>query len=179
MQELPRCLLLSLMPTAPSHTAPPHASADNCVSEHPCTVHAVRHACAWLLHHCLSCMHGLCRLQRCVCMHGLQGFRNFKVMRGARATSAFVEFDDLNSAMGAHAAQQGAVISSNDRGGIRVQYSKNPFGKKRDVNGQLIDTPVRDAAAEAAAMAAGGPGYGAPAPGAAGPKLESYQPTAF
>lgn len=29
-------------------------------------------------------------------------------------------------------ASQGAVLQSSDRGGIRIQYSKNPFGKKRD-----------------------------------------------
>jgi hypothetical protein len=39
---------------------------------------------------------------------------------------------------------QGVVLASNaDRGGIRVQYSRNPFGKKRDATGILIDTPVR------------------------------------
>ncbi len=27
---------------------------------------------------------------------------------------------------------QGAVLQSSDRGGIRIQYSRNPFGKKRD-----------------------------------------------
>lgn len=31
-----------------------------------------------------------------------------------------------------HVAFQGAVLQSSDRGGIRIQYSKNPFGKKRD-----------------------------------------------
>lgn len=35
---------------------------------------------------------------------------------------------------------QGAVLTSSERGPIRIQFSKNPFGKKRDVSGQLIDT---------------------------------------
>lgn len=34
---------------------------------------------------------------------------------------------------------QGAVLASSDRGPIRIQFSKNPFGKKRDVSGQLVD----------------------------------------
>jgi hypothetical protein len=37
-------------------------------------------------------------------------------------------------------AVQGAVLSTSDRGGIRIQYSKNPFGKKRDANGNWINT---------------------------------------
>lgn len=28
---------------------------------------------------------------------------------------------------------------SSDRGGIRIQFSKNPFGKKRDASGNLVD----------------------------------------
>jgi hypothetical protein len=32
------------------------------------------------------------------------------------------------------------VLTSSDRGPIRIQFSKNPFGKKRDVSGQLVDT---------------------------------------
>jgi hypothetical protein len=34
---------------------------------------------------------------------------------------------------------QGATLASSDRGGIRVQYSKNPFGKKRDYHGNMVD----------------------------------------
>ena len=34
---------------------------------------------------------------------------------------------------------QGAVLASNaERGGIRIQYSRNPFGKKRDVTGVAL-----------------------------------------
>jgi hypothetical protein len=29
-----------------------------------------------------------------------------------------------------HEALQGAVLSSSDRGGIRIQYSKNPYGRR-------------------------------------------------
>ncbi len=37
---------------------------------------------------------------------------------------------------------QGAVLTSSDRGGIRIQYSRNPFGKKRDYDGSFINTPT-------------------------------------
>ena len=39
---------------------------------------------------------------------------------------------------------QNVNIPSSDRGPLRVQYAKNPFGKKRDVSGALIDTLPRD-----------------------------------
>ena len=45
---------------------------------------------------------------------------------------------------------QGAVLAGSDRGGIRIQYSKNPFGKKRDAAGNWIsmhDAPPLSAAA--------------------------------
>lgn len=56
---------------------------------------------------------------------------------------------------------QGAVLNSSDRGPIRIQYSKNPLGKKRDSSGQWIDTqrgapvPPEEAAALTAAYSAG------------------------
>lgn len=37
---------------------------------------------------------------------------------------------------------QNAMLPSSDRGGMRIQFSKNPFGRKRDVAGNLINTPV-------------------------------------
>lgn len=40
------------------------------------------------------------------------------------------------------------MLASSDRGPIRIQYSKNPFGKKRDATGQYVD----------ARMSAGGSG---------------------
>jgi hypothetical protein len=52
---------------------------------------------------------------------------------------------------------QGAVLTSSDRGGIRIQYSRNPFGKKRDLNGNLVDTR----GAGTAAGGYGGAGNGA------------------
>lgn len=54
------------------------------------------------------------------------------MVRGPKSTTAFVEFADVSSAIMVHSALQGAVLASSDRGGIRVQYSKNPFGR-RDV----------------------------------------------
>ncbi|MEW5297294.1 MAG: hypothetical protein WDW36_000511 [Sanguina aurantia] len=62
-----------------------------------------------------------------------QGFRTLKIAKGPKSTTAFVDFDDVPSSMAVHHALQGAVISSSsERGGLRIQYSKNPFGKRRD-----------------------------------------------
>ncbi|PNW79726.1 hypothetical protein CHLRE_08g364700v5 [Chlamydomonas reinhardtii] len=72
---------------------------------------------------------------------GSPGFRQLKLMRGPKATLGFVEFDDTGSAITAHNAQQNAMLNSSDRGPIRVQFSKNPFGRKRDVDGRVIETP--------------------------------------
>lgn len=41
-----------------------------------------------------------------------------------------MEFEDVLSATTVHQSLQGAVLASSDRGGMRVQYSKNPFGKR-------------------------------------------------
>jgi len=38
-----------------------------------------------------------------------------------------------------HEWVQGAVLQSSDRGGIRIQYSKNPYGKKRDHTGTPVE----------------------------------------
>jgi len=69
-------------------------------------------------------------------LHGLfaphPGFKQIKVVRGARSVTAFVDFEDVTSAMSVHAALQGAVLQSSNRGGIRIQYSKNPLGKRRE-----------------------------------------------
>ena len=43
------------------------------------------------------------------------------------------------AAMAVHSSQQGAILASSDRGGIRIQYSKNPFGRKRDVYGNYVN----------------------------------------
>ncbi len=66
------------------------------------------------------------------------GFSQLKMVRSSRNTTCFVEFTDVASAMMVHQSQQGIVLQSSDRGGIRIQYSKNPFGKKRDAVGQKI-----------------------------------------
>lgn len=71
------------------------------------------------------------------------GFLQLKLVRGTRSTSCFVEFADVASAMAVHQSQQvreGAILASSERGGIRIQFSKNPFGKKRDLAGNLVET---------------------------------------
>ena len=94
------------------------------------------------------------------------GFVTLKVVRNAKSATAFVEFADLASAMTVHQSQQvgtplrrcsslslsmlmgpaevvmgaqGALLQTSDRGGLRIQYSKNPFGKKRDHQGNPVD----------------------------------------
>ena len=62
---------------------------------------------------------------------------------------------------------QGLILNSSDRGGIRIQYSKNPFGKKRDFDSSFANTtpvgsyapPAYDPAAYGGAPGAQ-PGYG-------------------
>mmetsp|Transcript_18014 Transcript_18014/g.32892 ORF Transcript_18014/g.32892 Transcript_18014/m.32892 type:complete len:263 (-) Transcript_18014:1965-2753(-) len=60
-----------------------------------------------------------------------KGFLNYKIVRG-RSVNAFIEFDDISAAIAAHDSLQGTILRSSDRGGIRIQYSKNPFGKRKD-----------------------------------------------
>jgi len=59
------------------------------------------------------------------------------VIHGPRGISAFIEFVDVPTAFAAHDAQQGLIMGSSDRGPIRVQFSKNPFGRKRENSGGL------------------------------------------
>lgn len=68
-----------------------------------------------------------------IAMMTLQGFQHLKLVRGAR-TTAFVEFVDVATGAAAHAAHQNTTVPSSDRGPLRVQFSKNPYGKKRDVS---------------------------------------------
>eukprot|EP01026_Neomeris_dumetosa_P040196 TRINITY_DN3318_c0_g2_i1.p1 TRINITY_DN3318_c0_g2~~TRINITY_DN3318_c0_g2_i1.p1 ORF type:complete len:329 (-),score=39.37 TRINITY_DN3318_c0_g2_i1:1746-2732(-) len=68
------------------------------------------------------------------------GFRQMKLVHGEKGTNCFVEFVDLTSAARVHSTQQGAILASSDRGPIRIQYSKNPFGKKRDLGTQMYDS---------------------------------------
>lgn len=59
------------------------------------------------------------------------GYRQMKLVRGPKQqVSCFVEFEDVVSASTVHNALQGAVLASSDRGGVRIQYSKNPFGRR-------------------------------------------------
>ncbi|KAJ7952026.1 putative RNA-binding protein with multiple splicing [Quillaja saponaria] len=60
------------------------------------------------------------------------GFKQMKVLRQERHTVCFIEFEDLNSATNVHRNLQGAVIPSSGSVGMRIQYSKNPFGKRKD-----------------------------------------------
>ncbi|KAI8464985.1 MAG: hypothetical protein J3K34DRAFT_388206 [Monoraphidium minutum] len=105
-------------------------------------------------------------------MSSQPGYRQMKLFKGPRSTTAFVEFSDVTSAMMVHQTLQGAVLHSSDRGGVRIQYSKNPFGRREDAPpgdalggagaggaGQHHAAAVA-AAAQAAAAAAGA---GAPA----------------
>jgi len=48
----------------------------------------------------------------------------------SQQVSCFVEFEDVNSAASCHMMLQGAVLASSDRGGIRIQFSKNPYGMR-------------------------------------------------
>eukprot|EP01023_Acetabularia_acetabulum_P033816 TRINITY_DN3166_c1_g1_i1.p1 TRINITY_DN3166_c1_g1~~TRINITY_DN3166_c1_g1_i1.p1 ORF type:complete len:308 (+),score=64.93 TRINITY_DN3166_c1_g1_i1:189-1112(+) len=66
------------------------------------------------------------------------GFRQLKLVRSDKGTNCFVEFVDESCATVVHQQQQGAILTSSDRGPIRIQYSKNPFGQKRE-NGSIMD----------------------------------------
>ncbi|XP_052175522.1 cell wall integrity protein scw1 [Diospyros lotus] len=60
------------------------------------------------------------------------GFKQMKILRQERHTVCFIEFEDVNSATNVHHTLQGAVIPSSGSVGMRIQYSKNPFGKRKD-----------------------------------------------
>ncbi|XP_050894449.1 cell wall integrity protein scw1 isoform X2 [Lathyrus oleraceus] len=60
------------------------------------------------------------------------GFKQMKILRQERHTVCFIEFEDVNSATNVHHNLQGAVIPSSGSIGMRIQYSKNPFGKRKD-----------------------------------------------
>ncbi|KAI8474159.1 MAG: hypothetical protein J3K34DRAFT_456979 [Monoraphidium minutum] len=82
------------------------------------------------------------------------GYRQMKIVKGGRNTTAFVEFASVGGAMLTHQALQGAVLASSDRGGVRLQFSKNPFGRRDDCPRDQSDAPPPAAAAAAAAAAA-------------------------
>ncbi|EFJ22716.1 hypothetical protein SELMODRAFT_104881, partial [Selaginella moellendorffii] len=102
--------------------------------------------------------------RQCLCSQ--PGFRQMKVLRQGRSTVCFIEFVDVNTAMAVHTNLQGAVLSTSDRGGMRIQYpffgffvclflrlwlnfldslstySKNPYGRKKEgPSGQLDGIP--------------------------------------
>jgi hypothetical protein len=77
-----------------------------------------------------------------------------KVVKGSRSTTAFVEFVDVSTAMLVHQTLQGAVLQSSDRGGVRLQFSKNPFGRRDDAPCDQGAPPTAQAHAAAAAQAA-------------------------
>ncbi|KXZ46573.1 hypothetical protein GPECTOR_42g782 [Gonium pectorale] len=58
------------------------------------------------------------------------GFKQIKLLRQARHISCFVEFMDTPSATAVHASLQGAIVPSSSRGPIRIQYSRNPYGRR-------------------------------------------------
>lgn len=60
------------------------------------------------------------------------GYKQMKVLRQERNTVCFIEFDDVSTATTVHHNLQGAVLPSSGRGGMRIQFSKNPFGRRKD-----------------------------------------------
>lgn len=60
------------------------------------------------------------------------GYKQMKLLRQERSTVCFIEFEDVISASALHQNLQGAVIPSSGRGGMRIQFSKNPFGRRKD-----------------------------------------------
>lgn len=94
------------------------------------------------------------------------GYRQMKVVKGPRSTTAFVEFTDVASAMLVHQTMQGVVLHSSDRGGVRIQYSKNPFGRRDETSSDpgLLTGPPPAVAAAAHAAAAQAASAQAPAP---------------
>ncbi|MBA0556078.1 hypothetical protein Golob_026212 [Gossypium lobatum] len=63
-----------------------------------------------------------------------------KILRQERHTVCFIEFEDVSTATNVHHSLQGAVIPSSGSVGMRIQYSKNPFGKRKD-SGHLVSSP--------------------------------------
>ncbi|KAF8082270.1 hypothetical protein N665_0839s0010 [Sinapis alba] len=63
------------------------------------------------------------------------GFKQMKILRQERHTVCFIEFEDVNSATNVHHNLQGAVIPSSGSVGMRIQFSKNPYGKRKEGGG--------------------------------------------
>ncbi|KAE8658891.1 hypothetical protein F3Y22_tig00116965pilonHSYRG00115 [Hibiscus syriacus] len=75
------------------------------------------------------------------------GFKQMKILRQERHTVCFIEFEDVSTATNVHHSLQGAVIPSSGSVGMRIQYSKNPFGKRKD--GHLVASPSANGPAAA------------------------------
>lgn len=60
------------------------------------------------------------------------GYKQMKVLRHERNTVCFIEFEDIAAATAVHINLQGAVLPNTGRIGIRIQFSKNPFGRRKD-----------------------------------------------
>uniref|UniRef100_A0A7S3VLL5 RRM domain-containing protein n=1 Tax=Dunaliella tertiolecta TaxID=3047 RepID=A0A7S3VLL5_DUNTE len=69
-------------------------------------------------------------VELCQLFSAQPGYRQMKLVRGPKQVSCFVEFDDLISATTVHQALQGAVLATSERGGMRIQFSKNPYGRR-------------------------------------------------
>ncbi|XP_022723584.1 LOW QUALITY PROTEIN: RNA-binding protein with multiple splicing 2-like [Durio zibethinus] len=76
------------------------------------------------------------------------GFKQMKILRQERHTVCFIEFEDVNTATNVHHSFQGAVIPSSGSVGMRIQYSKNPFGKRKD-SSHLVASPGANGAPSA------------------------------
>jgi len=69
---------------------------------------------------------------------GPQGFASLRLNPNARGSTCFVEFDSVENASATHAALQGHQFASNDRGPVKLQFSKAPLNRKRDAAGQVV-----------------------------------------
>ncbi|XP_010550813.1 PREDICTED: cell wall integrity protein scw1-like [Tarenaya hassleriana] len=77
------------------------------------------------------------------------GYKQMKVLRQERHTVCFIEFEDVNSATNVHHNLQGAVIPSSGSVGMRIQYSKNPFGKRKEGSHPVPPSPSTNGASPA------------------------------
>ncbi|XP_009596215.1 uncharacterized protein [Nicotiana tomentosiformis] len=118
-------------PPPPAPVWGPHG--DSCLSGISLKLlHRTIHMEATLFLTC-QCLHLLlCQHQAVMCQSRQPGFKQMKVLRQERHTVCFIEFEDVNSATNVHHSLQGAVIPSSGSVGMRIQYSKNPFGKRKD-----------------------------------------------
>ncbi|GIL77979.1 hypothetical protein Vretimale_7376 [Volvox reticuliferus] len=81
------------------------------------------------------------------------GYKQLKLLRHPRQVSCFVEFMDVASAAAVHSRLQGCILHTSDRGPIRIQYSKNPYGKRSPHGGSVASSAAASAAALANSMA--------------------------